>query len=62
VAVSKDLVERGAAADEIARPAAQRLGGNVGKGAEVIAGGGKDVGAVDDALEVLRVQAAAWRQ
>ena len=62
VAVSKDLVDRGATADAIARPAAQALGGNVGKGAEVIAGGGKNVDAVDDALGVLREQAAAWQQ
>jgi alanyl-tRNA synthetase len=62
VAVSKDLVDRGATADAIARPAAQTLGGNVGKGAEVIAGGGKNVDAVDDALGVLREQAAAWQQ
>ena len=43
-------------------PAAQALGGNVGKGAEVIAGGGKNVDAVDVALGVLREQAAAWQQ
>jgi alanyl-tRNA synthetase len=62
VAVSKDLVERGASADAIARPAAQLLGGGVGKGAEVVAGGGKKVDAVDDALAAAREQAAEWRQ
>jgi alanyl-tRNA synthetase len=62
VAVSKDVTARGAAADEIARPAAQALGGNISKGAELAAGGGKNAGALDDALEVLRERAAEWRQ
>jgi alanyl-tRNA synthetase len=61
VAVSKDLVDRGASADAIARPAAQLLGGGVGRGAEVVAGGGKKVEAVDDALAAAREQAAEWR-
>jgi alanyl-tRNA synthetase len=61
VAVSSDVTGRGAAADAIARPAAQALGGNVGKGAELVAGGGKQTDAVDTALELLREQATAWR-
>jgi alanyl-tRNA synthetase len=62
VAVHKDVVARGAAADAIGRPAATLLGGNISKGAELAVGGGKNAGAVDDALEALREQAAAWRQ
>jgi alanyl-tRNA synthetase len=62
VAVGKDTAARGAAADAIGRPAAALLGGNISKGAELAVGGGKNAGAVDDALAVLREQAAAWRQ
>jgi alanyl-tRNA synthetase len=61
VAVSPDLVERGATADAIAKPAAQRLGGNVGRGDKVVVGGGKNAEEVDGALELLREQAAPWR-
>jgi alanyl-tRNA synthetase len=61
VAVSADLVERGAMADAIAKPAAQRLGGNVGRGDKVVVGGGKNVDAVDGALELLHEQADPWR-
>ena len=62
VAVSKDVVARGAAADAIGRPAATLLGGNIGKGAELAVGGGKNAAAIDDALASLREQAAEWRQ
>jgi alanyl-tRNA synthetase len=61
VAVSKDVVARGASADAIARPAAALLGGGVGKGAELVAGGGQKVDQVDAALDVARTQAVAWQ-
>ena len=61
VAVSKDVVARGAAADAIAQPAARALGGGVGKGAEIVAGGGANVDGVDEALALVREQAAAWQ-
>ena len=60
VAVSKDLVGRGAAADAIAKPAVDKLGGGVGKGAEAVVGGGQNVAGIDDALAVAREQAAQW--
>ncbi len=62
VAVSKDLVERGASADAIAGPAAKALGGGVGRGKDVVAGGGPKVDAVDTALGLAREQAAEWQQ
>ena len=62
VAVSKDLVERGASADSIAGPAAKALGGGVGRGKDVVAGGGPKVDAVDTALGLAREQAAEWQQ
>jgi alanyl-tRNA synthetase len=62
VAVSKDLAQRGASADAIGRPAAAILGGNISKGPDLAVGGGKNVGAVDDALGALREQAAEWQQ
>ncbi|HEY5172505.1 MAG TPA: alanine--tRNA ligase [Acidimicrobiia bacterium] len=54
VAISKDVVGRGAAADAIAKPAADKLGGGVGKGAEAVVGGGQNVAGIDDALAVAR--------
>ncbi len=62
VAVSKDLVEQGAAADAIAGPAAKALGGGVGRGKDAVAGGGPKVDGVDTALGLARDQAAAWQQ
>jgi alanyl-tRNA synthetase len=62
VAVSKDLVERGASADAIAKPSAALLGGGVGKGADAVAGGGQKTDQVDAALALAREQAAAWQQ
>jgi alanyl-tRNA synthetase len=62
VAVSRDLIERGASADAIGKPAAAKLGGGVGKGAEIVVGGGQNVAGIDDALAVAREQAAAWAQ
>jgi alanyl-tRNA synthetase len=61
VAISKDLVANGAAADAIAKPAAGKLGGGASKGAELAAGGGQNVEGVDDALAAAREQAVQWR-
>jgi len=61
VAISKDVVARGASADAIAKPAVQKLGGGVGKGAEAVVGGGQNVDGIDDALAVARELAAQWR-
>ncbi len=44
VAVSKDLVAKGASADAIAKPAVGKLGGGVGRGADAVVGGGQNVG------------------
>jgi len=60
VAISKDVVGRGATADAIAKPAADKLGGGVGKGAEAVVGGGQNVAGIDDALAVARELAAQW--
>jgi alanyl-tRNA synthetase len=59
VAVSKDKVEAGASAAELARDAAKALGGGTAKHAEVVQGGGQNVGAVDDALGILEVAVRA---
>ncbi|MDQ1509552.1 MAG: alanyl-tRNA synthetase [Actinomycetota bacterium] len=61
VAVSKDLVERGVSADAIARPAAKALGGGVGKGADAVVGGGPNAAGIDEALQLVRDQAATWK-
>ena len=61
VAVSKDLVERGISADAIARPAAKALGGGVGKGADAVVGGGPNAAGIDEALQLVRDQAATWQ-
>ncbi len=53
VAVSKDRVEGGASAAELARDAAKTLGGGTAKHADVVQGGGQHIDAVDDALELL---------
>jgi alanyl-tRNA synthetase len=60
VAVSKDLVKRGASADAIAKPAVQKLGGGVGRGEASVVGGGQNVAGIDDALAVVRELAAQW--
>jgi alanyl-tRNA synthetase len=60
VAISKDVVARGASADAIAKPAVQKLGGGVGKGADAVVGGGQKVDGIDDALAVARELAAPW--
>jgi len=61
VAVTKDLVDRGVSADAIARPAAKALGGGVGTGADAVVGGGGNAAGIDDALQLVRDQAAAWK-
>jgi alanyl-tRNA synthetase len=53
VAVSKDRVEVGVSAADLARDAAKALGGGTAKHADVVQGGGQNVDAVDDALELL---------
>ncbi|MDQ1380836.1 MAG: alanyl-tRNA synthetase, partial [Actinomycetota bacterium] len=60
VAVSKDLIARGASADAIAKPAVQKLGGGVGRGEGSVVGGGQNVAGIDDALAVARELAAQW--
>ncbi len=60
VAISKDVVARGASADAIAKPAVTKLGGGAGKGAEAVVGGGQNVDGIDDALAVARELAAQW--
>jgi alanyl-tRNA synthetase len=62
VSVSKDVIARGASADAIAKPAAALLGGGVGRGADVVAGGGQRTDQVDAALAAAREQAAQWEQ
>ncbi|HEY7106898.1 MAG TPA: alanine--tRNA ligase [Acidimicrobiia bacterium] len=59
VAVTKDLVEAGASAAEIARDAARALGGGTAKNAELVQGGGPNVAAVDDAVTLLTTSARA---
>jgi alanyl-tRNA synthetase len=62
VTVSKDRVEAGASAAEVAAPGARALGGGTAKNPELVVGGGPNVGAIDDALALVREQAVAWRQ
>ncbi len=52
VAVTRDLVERGVSAAEIAAPAAKLLGGGTAKNAESVMGGGPNADQVDRALEL----------
>ena len=54
VAVSKDLVESGASAAEIAAPAAKILQGGTGKDPSLAVGGGKNPAGVDEAVTVAR--------
>jgi alanyl-tRNA synthetase len=61
VAVSDDVVQRGGSAVDIAKPAAALLGGGVGKGEKVVAGGGKNADAVDAALAKARELAVQWQ-
>jgi len=57
VAVSRDLVDQGVEAKQIAAPAAAVLGGGVSKGSDVAAGGGPKPDGVDEAREMLVRQA-----
>jgi alanyl-tRNA synthetase len=57
VAVPRALAERGVSAAEIAAPAARALGGGTARNAELVVGGGPNVGAVDEALALARKQA-----
>ena len=50
VAVTKDLVELGVSAADIAAPAAKLLQGGTNRGADLAIGGGKNPAAVDEAL------------
>jgi alanyl-tRNA synthetase len=54
VAVSKDRVDAGLSAGELARDAARAVGGGTGKQADVAVGGGPKADAVDEALDLLR--------
>ncbi len=54
VAVTKGLVDHGVSAAEIAKPAAKALGGGTARNPELVVGGGKSVGAVDEALALAR--------
>jgi alanyl-tRNA synthetase len=59
VALGKELVEAGASAADVARDAARALGGGTAKNAELVVGGGPQVGAIDDALALLQTAATA---
>ena len=58
VAVGKDRVAQGVSAAELAAPVAKLLGGGTAKNPELVVGGGPNIAAIDDALEVAREQAA----
>jgi alanyl-tRNA synthetase len=60
VAISKDMIERGASAEAIAKAAVAEVGGGAGKGAEAVVGGGQNVAGIDNALAVARELAAQW--
>jgi alanyl-tRNA synthetase len=62
VAVSKDLVAEGASAADIAAPGAQALGGKTAPNPDLVVGGGKNVAAIDTALEQVGEQAQRWRR
>jgi alanyl-tRNA synthetase len=57
VAVTKDVVERGVSAADLARDAAKALGGGTAKNPELVQGGGPKVEAIDDALALLTAAA-----
>jgi alanyl-tRNA synthetase len=57
VAVTKELVDRGVSAADLAAKAAKALGGGTAKNADVVSGGGPNVDAVDEALTLVRRQA-----
>ena len=53
VTVSKDLVDKGANASEIAADAVKLLGGGTAKNADLALGGGQNVNNIDEALTLL---------
>ncbi len=53
MAVTKDLVDRGVSAADLAREPARALGGGTAKSPELVQGGGPKVEAIDDALALL---------
>jgi hypothetical protein len=57
VALSRDLVDAGRSAAEIAAGAARALGGGTAKNPELVVGGGPKVAGVDDALALVRAEA-----
>ncbi len=56
-AITKDLVERGVSAADLARDAAKALGGGTAKNPELVQGGGPKIEAIDDALALLTAAA-----
>ncbi len=57
--VTSDLVARACRPRRSPRPAARLLGGGTGKNPEIAVGGGKNLDAVDAALDAVRAEAAA---
>ncbi|MBM3672463.1 MAG: alanine--tRNA ligase [Actinobacteria bacterium] len=57
VAVTKDLVERGANAGTVAQAAAKAVGGGTAKQSDAVAGGGPNIAAIDEAFALLEEQA-----
>jgi alanyl-tRNA synthetase len=61
VGVTKDLVQAGVSAAEVAAPAAKALGGGTAKNPELVVGGGPKVDGLDEALALARAGAEAAR-
>jgi len=59
VALTAGLREAGASAAEIAAPAARALGGGTARNPDLVVGGGPQVDALDEALELAGAEAAA---
>jgi alanyl-tRNA synthetase len=57
VGVTKDLVARGLSAADIAQPAAKVLGGGTARKPDLVVGGGPNVAAVGEALDVAAAKA-----
>ncbi|MBK5287443.1 MAG: alanine--tRNA ligase [Acidimicrobiia bacterium] len=57
-AVAADRVAAGVSAADLAAPVARLLGGGTAKNAELVVGGGPNIAAIDEALEVARRQVA----
>ncbi|MDQ1468066.1 MAG: alanyl-tRNA synthetase, partial [Actinomycetota bacterium] len=60
VAVSADRREAGAAAPDIAAPAAGAIGGKTGRQPELAIGGGSNTAGIDEALRLVQEQAERW--